>query len=256
MLRFFISSLPNVIQMAAGIDEIDWSRVVLLLAVVGIVLLAGCVQGQDGSGEDDGFDPSGSGNQNAGTGGGNADDGSGDDANGSEQTRLERARALGFDELTAEDEVLRLMSERRQSQGMRPLEESQSLKVAADRFSRDLSNRTEIKERVDNGTVIEIEVTEKEMRERYLEHNAFDCQKGVFLTGQTNHVTLFNRTLRTSKERLIRYDNAELLALGVVEDWMESDARSTVLNEGFRQGGVGIYFEPSTDIVYVTANFC
>lgn len=243
--------------MGAIFGDIDWSRVLLLLAVVGLVVLAGCVQGDDGTGEDEGFDPSGSGNQNAGNGGGNADDTSEEnDGNGSEQTRLERARSLGFEELTAEDEVLRLMSERRRAQGMRPLEESQSLKVAADKFSRDLSNRTDIQERVENGTVIEIEVTEKEMQERYLEHNAYDCRKGVFLTGQANHVTLFNRTLRTSKERLIKYDNAELLALGVVEDWMESDMRNTILNEGYRQGGVGIYFEPSTDIVYVTANFC
>lgn len=244
--------------MSTGSEGRRLSFVVLTVALVVLVALSGCVQGEE---EDDseGFDPSGN-SGTTGSSGTNADDegGGDDDQDDGNLTRLERAQLKGFDERAAEQEILDLMSERRERAGMQPLDHSQSLKVAAESFSRDLSNKSEIEEAAKNGTVIEVKVTEKEMQERYLAHNAYDCEKGGgFLTGQLNHITLFNRSLETSKERLIKYDNAELLALGVVEDWSDdSMSRGKMLNEGYRQAGVGVYFDPDTNIVFVTANFC
>lgn len=230
------------------------ARVLLVIGLIAVVALAGCVQGEEES-DDGGFNPE----QTTNSGGGGGSNGGGDDGGSDDEPTLaEEEAAKGFDTLAASSEIKSELNERREAAGKQPFEQSQSLKVAARDYSQSLSDKEDLMADVENGTVLQFDINEKEVISRYEKHNAVDCRKnGQWIVGQLNHVTLFNRTLRTSKERLIRYDNEELLAIGVVEDWMDNGtSRDIILETGYRQVGVGTVYEESTDVVYVTANLC
>lgn len=259
MLTFYNWVSRNNPHMESDSGRRTTARVFLVIGLIALVALAGCVQGEEES-DDGGFNPEeaansgggGGGSSNGGGGGGN-DGGAGDDT-----TLAEEEAAKGFDTLKASGEIKRELNERRERAGKQPFEHSQSLKVAARDFSQTLADQSELSASVENGSVIDTEVSEQNIISRYEEHNAVDCRKnGQWLPGQLNHVTLFNRSLRTSKERLIRYDNEELLAIAVVEDWLANGStRNVIMETGYRQVGVGTVYEESSDIVYVTANFC
>lgn len=258
MVTFYKRLTHNDPHMQSDSGRRTAARLLLVFGLIAIVALAGCVQGGEEENES-GFNPEeaasgGNGGQSNGGGGG----GGGDDQSDDGPTLLEEEAAKGFDALIASSKIKEELNQRRDRVGQQPLEHSQSLKVAARAYSRSLTENEEVQSEVRNGSITNLSVSRDDILDRYEEHNAWDCQKsGKWFPGQLNHVTYFNRTLETSKERLIRYDNEELLAIAVVEDWMSnSTTRDTILETGYRQVGVGTVHNESKGIVYVTANLC
>lgn len=248
--------------MTGTVFGVPISRVLLVLTLITVVALAGCVQGENEE-DDSGFDPEGS-DPGTGAGGGGGDGGNQTDGDGGQgdggPTAVEQEVQRGLDTLETEKEITELLIERRSEAGVREFSPSRSLKVAARDYSEDLSNRSDLQSLVQNRTVMKLEIDEDEIIERYEEANAVDCDTGRgagWRYDQVNHVTLFNRSLRTSTRQIVQYDSPELVALGVVSDWMDNGStRNTITDASYRNVGVGVEYDGATNIVFVTANFC
>lgn len=228
----------------------DWKLVLVIGLAILSLALAGCVN----TTEDPGTNTDGNNGATTNGGGGNGGGGGGtDDGNQTGNETTPPGNELDTDRL--EDLMHNYINQQRQENNIQQLTHSQSLRVAAREYSREMLENTSSVQFGENMTYVN--ASKQDRLDRYDKHNALECDRTPGSGAENAVVTKYGRAVQQADGDRVVYNSIERLAQGIVSDIRNTPGmRNKMFNTTFRYQGIGARYNRSTATVYVTQSLC